>query len=458
MLRPLGMSRITDRIQRHWTDSQSQHRKIAQGFLWVSFFVLLGKLAGAAKEMAIARQYGISETVDAYVFIFNLMNWPVSVWFSILTVVLVPLAAQLRQDGGGELPRFRAELLGLALLIGSALGLAAWLTLPSLMRSGWLGLSGGVLDEALRMSFGLPLLIPLGALSGLLSAWLLAGGQHRNTLFEAIPALTLLVFLVLPHGWVPEPLLWGTVIGFALHMLALAAPSRQRGESLRPVFTRHSPAWQGFWSGIGIMAVGQILLSITNLIDQFFAVGLGVGALSTLSYANRILALLLGLGATAIGRATLTVFAEAQMKDKSSATRLALHWTVVMFVAGCAMSLIGWLASPWMVALLFQRGAFTAEDTSAVVAILQLFVLQLPFYFAGLVLVSALAAQRRHSLIAMTGVLSLVFKCVVVDFLVARYQLKGLVISTVAMYALSTMVHLVLVMNSGNGKPSRLGQ
>jgi hypothetical protein len=46
-----------------------------------------GKLAGAAKEMAIAWRYGVSDTVDAYVFVFNLATWPVSLWFGVLTVV-----------------------------------------------------------------------------------------------------------------------------------------------------------------------------------------------------------------------------------------------------------------------------------------------------------------------------------------------------------------------------------
>ncbi len=431
------MTGLAERLRRHRANPQSQHHQIAQGFLWVSSFVFLGKLAGAAKEMAIAWRYGVSATVDAYVFLFNLVNWPVTVWFSILTVVLVPLAARLRSDNPGELPRFRAELLGLTLLIGLVLGLLAWLLLPALLRAGWLGLSGPVLAQALPMAGGLALLAPLGAAISLFSAWLLAAGRHRNTLFEAIPALTLLVFLLLPPGWMPEPLLWGTVAGFALHMAALAAPLRQRGELPAPALARRSPAWQVFWAGIGIMAVGQVMSSATNLVDQFLAAGLSPGALSTLSYANRVLALLLGLGATAISRATLPVFSAAQAQDGQAVKALALRWAAIMFGLGVLALAVMWAIAPWVVRILFQRGAFTPSDTQAVTQILRLALWQLPFYFSGLVFVAALAAQRGHAKIALSGALNLVFKLPIAVLLVRLYQLEGLVVSTVAMYALS---------------------
>lgn len=92
---------------------------------WVSLFVFVGKLAGAAKEIAIAYRYGVSAEVDAYLFVLNLIGWPTAVWFSVLVVVLVPLAARIRQDAKGDLPLFRAELLGLAILIGLTLAALA---------------------------------------------------------------------------------------------------------------------------------------------------------------------------------------------------------------------------------------------------------------------------------------------------------------------------------------------
>lgn len=446
------MPRIIEKIRRHLTNPQSQHRQIVVGFFWVSLFVFVGKLAGALKEMTIAWRYGISATVDAYVFVFNLVNWPVSVWVAILSVVLLPLAARLQSNTPAELPRFRAELLGFTLVLGLSLGLLAWLGLPILLRGGWLGLSGSALQQALGMTGGLALLAPLGTVSGLFAAWLLAAGHHRNTLFEAIPALTLLIALLLPPAWLPEQLLWGTVAGFALHAAALGMPLLRRGELPMPRLAQRSPAWQFFWGSIGIMALGQVLSGLTTLVDQFFAAGLDSGALSTLSYANRILALILGLGATAVSRATLPVFSNDVAQGGANVTALALRWFKWMLLLGFLVLLVSWTLAPWMVRILFERGAFTASDTQAVSSVLRYSLFQVIFYFPALVLVSALAAQHRYKLIALSGAINLLCKLPLAFLLVPLLGLYGLVLSTVLMYALNTALVFIFIRRPLLGK------
>lgn len=433
------MPSLVARIRQHLANPDSQHRQIALGFVWVSLFVLVGKLAGAAKEMTIAWRYGVSATVDAYVFVFNLINWPVSVWFSVLTVVLLPLAARLRSDSPAELPCFRAELLGFTLLLGLALGLLAWLGLPALLRTGWLGLSGPALEQGLHMTGGLALLAPLGTAISLFSAWLLAAGHHRNTLFEAIPALTLLLALLLPPSWLPEPLVWGTVAGFALHAAALGAPLQQRRELPAPRFAQRSPAWRFFWASIGIMAAGQVLMSFTNLIDQFFAASLGEGALSALSYANRILALILGLGATAISRACLPVFSMAQTKDCSSVNALALRWAVLMFGLGVVVAAMGSMLAPWVVQLLFQRGAFTTENTRQVVELLRYALVQVPVYGFALTLANVIASQKRYGILLLSGLIGLFVKLIFAMALTGVMGLNGLILSTFFIYLANSL-------------------
>jgi peptidoglycan biosynthesis protein MviN/MurJ (putative lipid II flippase) len=434
------MLRIISRIRRHLADPESDHRKIVTGLFWVGLFVFVGKLAGAAKEMTIAWRYGISETVDAYALVLNLVSWPVSVWFSVLTVVLVPLVAHIKNDSPSELPRFRGELLGLTLIIGVGLGFAAWFWLPSLLRAEWLRLSEKVVAESLKMSSGLVLLAPMGAVISLFSAWMLACGRHRNTLFEAIPALTILATLLLPPGSLPEPLLWGTVAGFALHMTALAAPLRDRGELQMPSLGFTSPEWQGFWNNVGIMAIGQVLMSFTSIIDQFFAAGLGPGALSTLSYSNRILALILGMGAMAIGRATLPVFSAANAQSGADVSALAIRWAKWMFLIGIGVVSSGVVFAPWVVGLLFERGAFTATDTIQVSIVFQYALIQVPFYAFSLTLMNLLASQKKYNVLLLSGMVGIGAKILATAVLVPVMQVEGLVLSASIVYSTNAML------------------
>lgn len=428
-------------IRERLRNAHPDHYAIASGMAWVSLFVMVGAVARVAKEMAIAYRYGVSPEVDAYLFVFNLALWPVGVWFSVLTVVLVPLAARIRQNALGELPRFRSELLALTLVLGLVMALLAWLVLPMLLRSSWAGLPTTTLAIASNMVPALALLIPLGVIISLFSAWLLAAGQHTNTLLEGVPALVLLVALLAFPSSGAEPLVWGTLVGFAFHLVSLALPLAQRRAIEVPQFSRQSPQWKPFWQGFGIMMGGQVLMSFTGIIDQFFAAHFGAGAIATLSYANRILSLIIGLGAVAVSRATLPVFSKAQAQGGEQAHRIAGRWVRLLLVLGVFTMLTSWWLAPWGVKLLFERGAFTSQDTATVVDVLRYGLLQLPFYFAGIVLVSLLVSEGRHRVVAVAAAVNLLIKIVALQILTSIFGLKGITLATSVMYA-STLILL----------------
>lgn len=413
--------------------------------MWVALFVFLGKLAGAAKEMMIAYRYGLGAEVDAYLFILNLVSWPVGMWFSVLTVILVPLVARMRQDATEDLPSFRAELLGLSLLLGLGLALLIGLGLWGLLKTSWTGLPPETLALATKILPWLVALIPMGILISLLSAWTLAAGQHVNTLLEGVPALVLvLVLITLPVGGI-EPLVWGTLAGFALHLAGLAWRLVRRGEIEAPRWSHQSPQWSLFWQGFGIMLAGQALMSLTGIIDQFFAAHLEAGAIATLSYANRILALILGLGATAVGRATLPVFSRSQALGDDNGRRTAMHWVRLLFLFGIVVLLVGWWLAPSVVTLLFERGAFTAQDTQVVSSVLRYGLIQTPFYFAALVLVSYISSQRRYMLLLYSGLIGFFFKMVSNFFLVPSFGVSGIAFSWSIVYAANVFFFLLVM-------------
>ena len=413
------------------------HHSIATSMAWVALFALLGKLAGAAKEMAIAYRYGLGEEVDAYLFVFNLINWPVSVWFSVLILVLVPLVARIEQGAPADLPRFRSELFGLTLLLGLAWTLLDVWSLPTLLGSTWTGLPPKTAALALAMTTPLALMAGLGFVASLFSAWMLAAGRHANTLLEGVPALVIMGTLFFFPESATAPLVWGTVAGYVAYLASLAVPLWRKGELDAARYTQTSSQWTPFWHGFGIMMAGQALMSVTAILDQFFAAHQGSGAIATLSYANRILSLILGMGAMAASRATLPVFSRAQAHGDTEVNQVAVRWGLFLFGLGVMVMGVGWLLAPWGVSLLFERGAFTAQDTARVVEVLRYGLTQLPFYFSGIVLVSLLASQGRHRVIAAVASANLVVKFVAMVILTPSYGINGVVFATTVMHGAS---------------------
>lgn len=438
------MSPIDETSHPSTVASGSEHRRIAAALVWVGLFVLLGKLAGAAKEMAIAWRYGVSDAVDAYVFVFNLITWPVGVVFSILTVVLLPLIAKLRGSAPDALPKFSAELTGAMLLFSALAGVIVYASLPLFLRHGHVGLSANALAQALQMAGPMALLVPLGMLISLYSAWMMACGHHRNTLLEALPAFAILCAVLLPSTWIAQPLVWGSVAGFALNLAGLAATLYASRNLSKPSFGLRSPGWEGFWGSIGIMVAGQVLISSTGIIDQMFAARLGEGAISSLNYANRIVALLLSLGGMAISRATLPVFSEVAAANRSDAIRgLAMYWAKIMAGVGVLAALAAWFAAPWIVQLLFQRGAFTVENTVQVTAVMRSYLIHVPFYFFALVMAAALSSQKRYFPLFITGVIALVVKPGATFLMVDRFGVNGVTLSSALLY-LATSAYMTV--------------
>lgn len=414
------------------------HGAILRGMAWVILFVFIGKIMGAGKEMAVAYRYGVAAEVDAYLFVLNVVNWPTAVFFSVLTLVLVPLVSRLRTEDKTFLPYWRAELLGATLLVGLALMGLTWLVLHLLLRSPWSGLPAGTAVMAVDTVPGLVATVPLALLISLFSAWMLANGRHTNTLLEGVPALVIIVVIL---GYVDggiDPLVWGTVAGTLFHVISLGIPLRRIGQLEAPRFSHRSEAWPAFWQGFGVMLVGNALMNLIVMADLFFAAHLGTGSIATLSYANRILALLLGLAGTAVSRATLPVFSKAG--ERGGVAQLAIQWARLMLIIGAFSMLIAWWLAPYAVKLLFERGAFKTEDTQAVTEVLRYGLVQLPFYFAALVLVSGLVSRGMHRWVALGAVINLFVKVAGNFLLVPLLGVSGLILATGLMYLVSFLM------------------
>jgi peptidoglycan biosynthesis protein MviN/MurJ (putative lipid II flippase) len=185
------------------------------------------------------------------------------------------------------------------------------------------------------------------------------------------------------------------------------------------------------------MLAGNALMNLIAIADLFFATHLGTGAIATLSYANRMLFLILALGGTAISRATLPVFSNTQGEDSAQVHRLATRWVHLMLGLGAVAMVVVWTVAPYAVKLLFERGAFTAKDTLAVSEVLRYGAVQMPFYFAALVLVSSLVSKGKHKLVAAGAAINLVVKIAANYLLVPVLGMNGIILATGIMYMVS---------------------
>ena len=427
----------------------ADHRRIALGAARVAFFLLLGKAAGAFKEMAVAYRYGVSDAVDAYQFTMTMANWLPLTIVGVLSVVLIPVLVRTRYQDKEARARFLGELQAWVIIIGTVLAVLTYAIWPYVLELAGQGLTpqARLMSTQLTVAFAPAALLTL--MTGISAARLRAHERHINTLLDSVPAVVILIWVMLAATVTDVgPLLWGTLVGFMIQSVWLLwLASRADGMWGRPRFSFQAQQWPDLVKAAGVMLLGQVAMSFVGPIDQYTAANLGSNANATLGYASRLLSLILGVGAASVGRAALPVLADIQGRgDPQRARAMALKWSLLMLLAGGAVTLAGWFLAPWGVSFLYERGAFTAQDTQAVAHVLRWGLLQLPFYFGVLILVQLLASQNRYRIMAIIAVANFVLKAVMNQVLAPTMGTAGIMLATSIMYALSYTCYVVVAM------------
>ncbi|MBC6983391.1 lipid II flippase MurJ [Caulobacter sp. 17J80-11] len=414
-------------------DARPEHKRIVTGMLAVAGLAGIARVVGAAKEIVVAARYGTGPEADAYVFLFNLLSWPAGVWASVATAVLVPLLIKtdLATPQSGAV--LRREIWGLTLGAG-ALGALAAAAFVLACQAGWIH-APAVPTALFAQTLPLVLILPLLMAFGVLAAFLMADGRYANTLIEAAPAAVIIAALLTMRSGDLWPLVWATVAGLGLQVALALLLQKPERRVLAPAFGFSAPQWRVLAASVGIVAAGQAITTATSVLDQFAAAGLGPGGNAALGYAGRLIGLATSLGALAVARAALPVFSKLGLEDPARQRRVAQDMSALLALLGVAAAVIGWLLAPLGVELLFQRGAFTADDARTVTEVFRLSLLQLPFFFSGMVLVQKLASNGDYGAFLKIGLVNFTAKLVALAVLVPLMGLGGVALSTAVMYA-----------------------
>jgi peptidoglycan biosynthesis protein MviN/MurJ (putative lipid II flippase) len=430
------------------------HKRIASGAILIGLLVLGAKLFVAAREVAIAWRYGVSGVVDAYQLGLTIATWVPLMLTSTATVVLVPRLVALHRDPQAY-RGFVAQLNGTMLLV--ALGILLLTVLGTPFAVNLLAGELGAPTQALvrRMAIFLAPVAALSIVAGYLTTRLQARERYGYSVVDATPALMVAIFvLAAPADDSADPLIWGTLIGFVLQVGWLGAMVHGADRPIGALRFRHEPRdWRPLYVPLLVMFLGQLVLTTSTPLDQGFASRLGEGAVAVLGYANRLVSLIVGFGSVVVARALLPVLSGAVADGQTAlGARQTVVWAWLLFFLGGVIAIMGWVLAPWAVALVFERGAFTAADTEAVAYVLRAALLQLPFYFGGLALVQWYAASNRHHVLLWVACLALAVKVTMNALLIEPLGLAGLMVATAAMYGVSFAVQFVFV----NGKDEKV--
>jgi putative peptidoglycan lipid II flippase len=197
------------------------------------------------------------------------------------------------------------------------------------------------------------------------------------------------------------------------------------------------------------LTMSAVLMSGSTVIDQAMASWLGSGSVSALNYGNKIPAFLAGIGVVALGTAVLPHFSRLVAIGDHAALRHTLKtYTRWILLVSIPLTLAFIACSEWIVRLVFERGAFHAEDTLLVTRIQQMYLLQVPFFVLGMLGVRVLVAMSKNHLLTIMSVVNLAVNVVGNIVFMRWFGVSGIALSTSVVYIVSMSMILVLVARS----------
>ncbi|MBR0794085.1 murein biosynthesis integral membrane protein MurJ [Bradyrhizobium jicamae] len=397
-----------------------------RSFLTVSTGTLSSRLLGFVRDSVIAALLGAGPVADAFLAAFQLMNVVRRLLSEGgLNAALVPAWLKVRNSDGEAAARaFAGRVLGTV----SAAVIAAALVLGVLMPFVIAAIAPGFVGrETMQLAVDdARLMLPYLAFAGpvtVMMALLNAQGRFALTafsplLFNIALIAVMIVLLARQHDPAQAALVVAATIGIAgflqLSMLILrggmvASPLRVSfDEGMRGFLSRAVPGMVASSAPQWLMVAGAVIASGAP------------SAVSWLYFANRLLELPLGIVGVTMGTVLVpemtravrggdrVAIAHAESRGLELAVGLAFPATLGLIV----------LSEP-IVRLLFEHGAFTAEDTAATARVLIWLILALPAH----VLVKALSPAffaREDTMTPLLATLKAVVVAIAGAFLLGR--------------------------------------
>jgi putative peptidoglycan lipid II flippase len=422
-----------------WSRSPATaNHKIFRAAATVGTLTVGVKLIALSKEIAVANYFGRSDAVDAFLAAYLVPGFVIALVAGSLSAALIPTFIQVRQrDGEGAAQRLFSSCMvwSQSLLLGLSVLLAG--TAPYLFRALARGFSADKLQLCTHLLYAM---LPLILLSGLAANFTAIFYANKCFWIPAIspmltPLLTCVLLLTRARIWGAWSLAAGAVLGGLCECVLLGTALRRKGTYIWPRWHGLTPDVRQVGLQYLPLLFGALLTSGVTVVDQSMAAWLQPGSMAALAYGNRIVSVVVGLTATSLSAAVIPYFSEMVVARNWGACRDTLKtYTRILLPVMTAICALLIALSPVLVRQLFQRGAFSAQDTMTVSRVQVMYALQIPFYAAGVLYVRLLTAMNRNDLVMISAGINLGLDVVLNLVCMKWFGVAGIALSTSLFY------------------------
>ncbi|MCC6806630.1 MAG: murein biosynthesis integral membrane protein MurJ [Deltaproteobacteria bacterium] len=421
----------------------------------ISTLTMFSRVLGLVREQLLAALLGAGAEADAYNIAFRIPNlFRDLLAEGALSAAFVPVFAKVDK----QVSREEAFVLGqrvagvLALVIG-ALTLLGYLFTGVIVQTIAPGFSSSPAQATLTLTLTQVMLPSLMLTSfaavamGMLNAQRIFGPPAFASSAFNIVAITFGVVLAVMHES-PQDTAWGWALGVVLGagaQMLVQVPALLRSgfrlrlrfqidDNVKAIMRMMAPATLG-------LAATQLNIVINSRFASEFA-----GGPASLNYAFRLLYLPIGVFGVAIATVSTTALAERVALGDEKGVRKTIRDSLSLLAFLTVPSSVGlWVLSEPIIAMIYQRRAFTADTTHAVAGATAVYAIGLFAYSAVKVLAPIYYARRRTHVPLIASVVAVLCNIAVSYSLRAQMGFLAMALGTsVAAWANVSVLTLLL--------------
>lgn len=221
--------------------------------------------------------------------------------------------------------------------------------------------------------------------------------------------------------------IFGGILQIIVHMIAI----RRANLGKIFIFKNHKKKEENkFYKNFFAATLGSSTMHISAFIDTWLASMLISGSISYLYYANRVFQLPLAIFAIATSIALFPMVAKAiKNQNEDEALKLMKKSALILFAVLTISMIVGIVFDKFIIELLFQRGAFTSEDTINTALILKMYLIGLLPFGLAKIFSLWLYAKEQQVLTAKISAQSLVANIIFSLILIKPFGAAGLAFS-----------------------------
>lgn len=436
-----------------------------RGSLLVAAGILLSRIAGLLREVAISGYLGVGAAADAFKAALRIPNLLQNLLGEgVLSASFIPIYARLVDEDREEAGRVAGAIAGLLCALTGVLvvvGVVLARPLTILLTPGFSGERLDLAVDLLRIMFpGIGFLV--------LSAWCLGIlNSHRRFFLSYVApvvwnaaqiAVVVAVALIgASTEGIATALAWGVLVGGVLQLAVQLPAVRELVRGMRLSLDWRSPAVRDVLHRFTPVVVGRGVVQLLTYVDLVLASLLALGAVSALTYGQVLYLLPISLFGMAVAAAELPELARLGRADRG-AVRERLHAGLERITFYVAVTVALYLAAgDVIVGLLLQRGEFGPQDTRLVWFVVAAFSLGLLGTTRSRLLQNGLYALDRPRLVARIAVVRVALAAILGGLLMFPLDRLAIVGSEVQKLGAFGFGPLPAAVRSLDGAPPRLG-